>query len=351
MREKVTVLVLASFLVVLAAAGPGRAALCVDSWIVRSTVKKNQSMWAPGQVPAVNLPFQQLQPSGPFQGSGVTGSLDLSLGTVSGNVEGNLKATYDDSMPGPGMTTIGLCYTGTEEESVIGTNVGVKVTAELRARFAMPPLGWPRFTWTVPGSAGAAISPKREFTTGLGTLVTASDKQEVIKLSGEAGILGGYAKLYVEQRIFFTPLAFGGYVKCTHLESGASPPAGYVLVGADGTEVSFSVDLYRKGHWEISLYDFALDWNTFRQELTIGGEIGFEILTFELGLGGDWLNLPGYEFRLDFEPHDVTVMNRQGLAIHRVGRFHVHVAPEPATVSLLGIGLLGLLRLSRRPKK
>lgn len=119
-------------------------------------------------------------------------------------------------------------------------------------------------------------------------------------------------------------------------------------------DLALDLDLDLPGHWEVSLEDFYLDENTFRQDLDFLLELGIEVplLGAEFGLTStlfDMFDLFEQPFALDFLAHGYDGLDN---TIDRLGRFNIYVdsVPIPGAVWLFGSGLVGLIGLRRRQK-
>ncbi len=311
-----------------------------DSWIVRSEVRANSSMWGPGPTSSFNIGDNYSFNNGVFRG-GFDWRVALDAGTVVGNAEGVVNARYDNWLSRPGTTNVSLSYSGLSNESNIGTNVGANISIR-------PYLGANIFgIWSdvaIPVKAvDANLNTGADFTTGLTGNVTNSQRHDLLSLGGDLALLSYGMDVYMESGISFTPELYSGLLNYTHVESGASGTQN-VDFWQDGT-LDFELNLNRPGHWEFTLEDFYLEQNSFNTQLDLGVKlaVGIPLFGSELAIEPDITIKDSGDFSLYFDSHNL-------LGDPTLGRFSIYVepVPVPSAVWLFGSALLGLVGFYRR---
>lgn len=356
-------MVLALFLL-LSAPVPGQTFTTNDSWVFRSDVAAGQNMWGPGTSP-VNHKYEDHFgiDSGMLKGTGIAYDLQADTGTVSGNVEGQIKAQYDNHLTTPGKTKIQLSYNGIPDESKISTNFGATLGATPHFKVdlpwwvnALPPLFVPDIDISLPiNMLNASINLDKDFTTGLNQTTSTVEHMEPLALGFDLVLANFALELGIKQSLSFKPETIKGTMKYTHLETQTERTMDIVFPGEGEAQLlDLEVDLDLPGHWEFSLENFMIGDNVFSQDLDLfmALVLGIPILTFEAKYETtlfDFFDLfQSQEFKLDFLAHG---FDGDDTTIDRLGRFHVHVdsVPVPGAIWLLGSGLLALVGMRRKP--
>ncbi|NLF31907.1 MAG: PEP-CTERM sorting domain-containing protein [Planctomycetes bacterium] len=307
------------------------------SWIVRSEIQSNHSMLVPGPGASIHAADSYRFESWPFRG-GFDWSVHLDPGTLTGNVEGALTATYQNTLAQPGHTTVQLTYGGIADES--------RVTGNLKANISITPtvgvnvLG----VWGDVGlpitAVNSNLTTNADFTTGIGT-VTATDsaRQTMVEVGGDLLILHYGVSVLANCSISFTPRLLNGVLIAEHVDTGLRRTS-VVDFWADGT-LGFDLNLDQPGDWKITLEDFYLEQGDFRTQFGFGVlfSMGIPLTGTSAGFGGDIVVHDSGYFRPRFEKH--------WLYDQTVGEFRIHVVPEPSALLLLGAGALALKRRRR----
>ena len=340
---------IASFVFVTGAGTSLSAAPYHDTWIFRSPVTPDQSMWGPGTQTGYYDKDTWEYRAGIFK-AGFEWSLQADLGTVFGNVEGNITAEYNKFVAQPGKTTINLSYKGIDKESQIGTSFGVEAYGRPYIGVDLP--------WPIPNiNLGfplkflqADLDTKTDFTTGLDETVFASGRHDLIPFSADVVFASVDCIYFLHNDISFVPNTITGIMKYIHLATGTTREKTVTFPMDTGDDpddpLKLEADLDLPGAWEFSLEDFRLSENTFTMSLNFGVEVsvGVPIIGLDVGVEADFMSFADREFPLDFLNHgydgDVETVDR-------LGRFCLLVVPEPATLGLLLLGGLALLRRRR----
>lgn len=350
MKEKRWLFFLLPFVLLIIASGSSWAEQ--DSWIFQSEVAPGQSVWGTSST-GYNYSDNYEYKAGPFV-AGFNWELEADPGTVFGNVQGLISAQYDKVVNGLGQQTISLSYAGQNNESQIGTNLGVKLTGNPYVGLTTP---WGNLTANLNGKfVDIDVNTKKDFTTGLDTTVSDTARYNVLPFNADVLIVSGDLNVYLDNDISFTPEMISGIMKYTHFDPGIgqfdplSEKQVAVQFQTDADLLDIPVDLDQPGLWEFSLENFSLSENTFNQKIGPGVflAVGVPLLSFEVSTDLDFgISFGGGDFQLDFLNHGD---DGDPETIDRLGRFCVYVAPVPLPGALIffGSGLLGLIGLKRR---
>ncbi len=356
-------------LVLLLAPSIALAAQSSDSWIFRSEVAPNQSMWGPNG-PLLNHEYMDgiFVSSGVLQGTGVGYSVQADIGTVSGNVEGILDVSYDDFLSRPGKTNITLSFDGLSNESLISTNFGATLGANARLKVDLP--WWahliPPFIPDIDISLAPTFVDLRTdidapSTTGLNKLVTGSTSDVLLPVGLDLLVATFQASLNLKQSLYFLPQNLSGTLKATNRQTMTQKLIPFTFDHDidhtnDGTmnddRQILEIDLNEPGHWELSIEDFSLEENLFSQDLDLTFKLAAEVPIVQAKLeyetsAFDFFNLFESEFELDFLAHG---FDGDSATADRVGRFFIYVQPVPLPPALwlFATGMLSLGWLKRR---
>jgi len=320
------------------------------SWIVRSSVQPNMSMWGPGPVESIHLSDTYEYDDGTFS-AGFGWNVQLDHGTVFGNVEGAVSAQYENRLCKPGETNIKLAYSGLKDESQIGANALAKVSVEPTVGVRLPWYLGGDIQGTLPMTAvNADFSTKQDYTAGLGEKTTDAQSHDMLSLGGDLLLLEYGIDVYMESTIFFTPKSYTGTLEYRHVESQSASRTVPVEFWNDaafdtGSFLDLNVELDKPGHWEFSLEDFTVDNNSFRTDLDLGlkAALGIPLLGSEIGIGADISLDDSGDFGLRFGPHNLN-------GDTTLGNFSIYVdpVPIPGAIWLLGSGFIGLVGLRRK---
>jgi hypothetical protein len=319
-----------------AAPGVARATPIVESFTVRFEAPE-QSVWGGGNSFGIHEVQGSEQTTGIAKGSKIELVLDIDSGSVSGNVEGNLKVRHEDVLPTKGLTPIHFMYEGIPNESKFQTRLGgsIRVDEVLKVD-----LLWPIPDINISGTLSNVqleLKTDKDFTYATG--VTAQDQveRELFNLGADIIIAGVDVDVSVEQKTFFEPEDIMGMIMATHLDSGATRMDGFF--GASDAWIQSNLLLDKEGYWFVTLHDLELRDNDFWQK--IGGSVSFEAWVtavwkvLDLKAGLDFYE--STPFALDFDAIDALD-----------GGFLMYVVPEPSTGLLVGSGLTVLFGVRRR---
>ncbi len=328
-----------------------------DSWIARFEAPQ-QSIWSQGggvTAPGITRDLPYTIGDGVKFEAGVGCDLRINSGSLAGNVEGRIKASYPGYLSTPGSASVLMSYAPLSLESQIHTSLGA--TGELTANIGVD-MPWPAPDidqhWTfLPETVG--FDWKGDFTGGLGSTTRRSgDSQTLFSIGADVVVAGLNADVALYQEVFLKPLDIDGYLNCLHMETQESTPVPF-RIDADHTEVSVPLNLDKPGHWEIAVAYLDLE-STFSHKI----EAAITGSAWVVGVGdffecgprfGIWENP---EFNLDFT------------GVEMLGRFNIYVdsvppgpvipadtttgspaVPAPGAVWLLGVGL-SVLAVGRR---
>lgn len=278
---------------------------------------------------------------------GVSYRAFANTGTVNSNVNGSLRATFDDVISVGDTANVVLDYLGGLSSLSSSFGMGASVSAFVNVSIDLP-FPVPDFNVNetveilnlIPGG-GLELSPSSNFVSNLGAGNSASDSD-----TGIAAVVpiipipivddvGAGVNLDLRQTINLTPTAVEGILRGVNRNNGNTIVRNMNITGPSDTNNLLLAGL-DTGIWDFSLLDIDL-FNLFRNDvdLDINPTITLPLLpdpTFNLAT----VNLFDQTFALDF-----NTLNRQNL-------FSILVTPIPAAVWLFGTALLGFVGFARR---
>ncbi len=324
--------------------GAGWASFVEDDWVAQF-VAPEQSMWTPGGPTGFSYTSNQPYNDGTFSAA-MNVNLTASAGTVSGNVEGLLKASYDNHLNAPGNTYIEFQFAGIPDESKLRTNLGANLKIDMNFGVQFP---W----WTLLPAVNVggtlidskpSIKSNTDFTYSNGSQIkgTAEFAPTIGSLGFDAVVAGVGVDLKVLQDVYFTPGGINGHLAFTHLDTGKSGWTAFSAKDKTWTGVTLPLDL--PGYWALTLDELTLASNSFYTDIGLGA--GINMWATILGSLGFSIDLDIYRnnpFSLTFE--DVDKLG--GSMLIYVDEKKVDSVPEPGTVWLLATGLIAFIGVRR----
>ena len=336
--------------------GASWATFLEESWITRFEAPA-QSMWSAGGTGDFAETEGYNWSDGTFSASlGV--SFSANAGTVSGNVEGLLRTSYDDYLSAPGDAYVEFQYSGISNESQLSTRLGANLKIDMNFGVDFP---W--YTFIPDVNVGGTLLNSNPILQGTTDFTYAYDQQikgtavfapTIGSLGFDAVVAGVNVDLKVTQDAYFTPEDIEGFLHYTHLETGTSGFTSFHAYDYAWNGVSVPLDL--PGYWALSLTDLSLEDNSFYTD--IGLEAGIGMWASILGEVGFSFGFDAYRdnpFALSFDPmenlggsflvyvDDPNADPGPGSAPHDVAS-----VPEPGTLLLLALGFVSLSALRRQ---
>jgi len=320
----------------------------------------DQSIWGPGGS-TVGFDFSD---SVSFDiplglGSASVGySIGASSGTVSAGFDGTMSVDYTGSLTAPGTTSLSLGYQGKP------FSIGCQQPQGLICIPTLNPPGGTlssslgahaQLTSSV-GNVGPDVTLETDaiFTPVLGNAVNNSDSITAIQLPViDVFVAAAGVQMGVTQDISFTANAIEGSLVYSLQGSGATNSMPFSLSNS-GTNLA--VDLTQSGIWDFWFVDQTLA-NAFSTSFNL--DLGVFAST-EVGCG--FLALESCETSKNLISPNVFNVDPFALAFNNISNmngFSIEVGsnggpvsslPEPSTLAMLGIGLIGLGFVRGKPK-
>jgi hypothetical protein len=318
-----------------------RAAWVEDAWVARFNAP-DQSMWYPGGPTGFTYKDGVKWESAPFSAA-INLDFAASAGTVSGNVEGLLKVSYNDHLNTPGNALFEFQYAGIANESKLRTSLGGSLKIDETFGVTFP---WWTFIPDVNVTANLINSNpillgNTDFTYAFDTQAkgTAEFAPTIGSLGVDVVVAGVGLDFKVTQDAYFTPRGIAGHLNYKHLGTGTS---GWTTFGAYDTGwVQSTVSLALPGWWALSLTDISLTDNSFYTD--IGLEASASIWATILGKASFSFGLDIYRnnpFALTFEEVDAL---GGSMLVYVDQKTDPDPVPEPGALWLLVPGLMGLI--------
>ena len=340
MKNSILMILLAALLIGVTVSD-AQAAMMSESWIVRSEVRPNSSLWGTGPGGSLNPHDTYVYAAGVFRAS-FDWNVQLDPGTLVANAEGYVTAEYEDTLAAPGVTNVRVSYAGLADESHVGANVAAKVTMKPSIGVNLG-LGW--LDTAIPVSViDVDFSTGQDFTTGLGTAhPTDSQRHNLLSLGGDLLVFTYGMDVFMENWIEFTPQLISGKLNYEHVETQTKRSAN-VGFSTDGTR-DFDLNLDLPGHWEVTLDYFRLEQSDFRSGVDFGLKFaaGVPIIGAELALEPEINVHDSGTFGPLFEFHNLG-------GDSTLGRFSIYVVPLPPTLWLVVPGLVVLVARGPRSR-
>jgi hypothetical protein len=311
-----------------------------------------ESFWGPGQS-AASFGYNRL-----ILGNtsfGMRFETGASTGTVKSNYNGQVSVGYDNQVQ-QGPVNLSLGFLGNSNGGHFDTLLGafVKVTAYF------PVIGGVTVT-----NPNYSLATNRTYTPSPPDSFSDSDSFTPASTTIGPDIGVGSAQAGIDydivQNATHTISALNGVVLATHMASGQTRSDMFSFGATD----TISLDLDLPGLWDVELMDLSLD-NLFSTDFDLAF-VPFIQYTLGLGCGDPGANsdnglLCGGDGRLDSTLASVDLFSNTPFPLAMtssspLSRFQITVAdepgptiPEPTTVSLLSLGLLGMGMMARRRK-
>jgi len=279
-----------------------------------------QSLWGGG----TSLGFGS---SGSTGGAiGISYDVGASTGTVEGNFNGMLKADYQPILLSPGTTNVDVGFEGDVNGGLLKSDLGAWLNVSGYVDIDILDVSWDilDYDW--------GLNVKEIFTPAIGTKATGSDDLTLFDVGVGFEIVEAGVNINIYETLELDPHSVNGVMVYKNKSSSFMGSTNFSLTS--GSPVSVAANLNQVGVWDLWFIDLSL-FNTLTTDfdLTLNPYIDYFFGDWETTLAG--IDLYNNSFALDFDKLSTS-------------KFTISIVPEPGTIFLFGIGILGLACMNRK---